>query len=663
MLPTTKAPVGLPARPARRPSRATRTLVVALLALLPLASSACDWTQFRAAADHPGTNTSESTIGVANAGTLVTHWTAPTGGIVTSSPATSNGITYVGSHDGKVYAQKASTGALVWSTLTGGPVESSPAVGSITDAAHVSHSVVFVGSDDGNLYALDALTGGVVWTTALGGQVASSPALVGGALYVGANGPVGTAVGRIYSLDPATGAVNWVTVVDGRITSSPAVNPTPTPSGATLLYIGSSNRFLYALNTATGAIVWQTPTGAAITSSPSVASVTIPGTPPTTKSLVFVGSTDHLVWAFDANTGAVVWASLTGAPVVSSPRSTTASSTSAPRTPRSTRSTRPRASGCGRPRPRGRSAPRPQSRTVSCTWAPTTPTSTPSTQPRAPRSRCSPPVGQWSPRPRWPTARSTSARTTRSCTRSASDRRTSGDGYVLLARISVPRSPPVSRLPGMETSDRPTIVSVNVGLPRTVEWRGREVTSAIWKEPVSGPVVVAGVNLDGDDQADRRVHGGPDKAVYAYASEDYEWWAGSRGPLAPGTFGENLTTAGIDLGASHVGDRWTVGSVVFEVAQPRQPCFKLGIRMGDDTFPDLFDEAKRPGAYLRIVRAGSLAAGDVITVEPARHPAVSLATLVADDPDEATLRQTAADERVPEGWRKAALRALRRNAD
>ena len=187
----------------------------------------------------------------------------------------------------------------------------------------------------------------------------------------------------------------------------------------------------------------------------------------------------------------------------------------------------------------------------------------------------------------------------------------------------------------MENRDRPTIVSVNVGLPRTVEWRGRQVTSAIWKEPVSGPVTVAGVNLDGDDQADRRVHGGPDKAVYAYASEDYDWWAGSRGPLAPGTFGENLTTAGIDLAASHVGDRWAVGSVLFEVAQPRQPCFKLGIRMGDDTFPDLFDEAKRPGAYLRIVRAGSLAAGDLITVDPARRPAVSLATLVADDPDEA----------------------------
>ena len=211
----------------------------------------------------------------------------------------------------------------------------------------------------------------------------------------------------------------------------------------------------------------------------------------------------------------------------------------------------------------------------------------------------------------------------------------------------------------MELAGPPTIVSVNVGVPRTIEWRGRQVTSAIWKDPVDGPVEVAGVNLDGDDQADRRVHGGTDKAVYAYATEDYEWWATTRGPLAAGTFGENLTTAGIDLTASHVGDRWTVGSVVFEVAQPRQPCFKLGIRMGDDHFPDLFEAAKRPGAYLRIVEAGTLAAGDTIRVEPAATPAVSLATLVADDSDEATLRQTAADQRVPEGWRKAAVRALR----
>ena len=145
-----------------------------------------------------------------------------------------------------------------------------------------------------------------------------------------------------------------------------------------------------------------------------------------------------------------------------------------------------------------------------------------------------------------------------------------------------------------------SVVSVNVGAPRTVDWRGRRVTSAIWKDPVEGPVTIEGVNLTGDDQADRRVHGGPDKAVYAYSVEDYDWWAANTGPLTAGTFGENLTTLGIDLTACYIGDRWHVGSAVLEVSQPREPCFKLGLRMGDDHFPGKFAAAGRPGVYLRI---------------------------------------------------------------
>jgi MOSC domain-containing protein YiiM len=165
---------------------------------------------------------------------------------------------------------------------------------------------------------------------------------------------------------------------------------------------------------------------------------------------------------------------------------------------------------------------------------------------------------------------------------------------------------------------------VNVGLPRTVEWRGRAVTTAIWKEPVDGRVALRRVNLVGDDQADRRVHGGIDKAVYAYASEDYEWWAPRTGPLAPGTFGENLTTVGIDVTGSRIGDRWHIGPAVLEVAQPRSPCFKLGIRMGDDAFPVRFAAARRPGAYLRVIVEGDVAAGDAIAVEPAARPALSI---------------------------------------
>jgi MOSC domain-containing protein YiiM len=206
----------------------------------------------------------------------------------------------------------------------------------------------------------------------------------------------------------------------------------------------------------------------------------------------------------------------------------------------------------------------------------------------------------------------------------------------------------------------PNVISVNVGTTRTVKWRGRMVTSAIWKEPVDGPIAVAGVNLDGDDQADRRVHGGADKAVYAYATEDYDWWAAQVGPLRPGTFGENLTTIGIDLTGAHIGDRWRVGSTLLEVAQPRQPCFKLGIRMGDDAFPGAFEKAGRPGVYLRIVSAGSIIAGAPIDVDPAEPPAVPIAALVEDEIDADVLRLAVDDHRVPQGWRTAAARALGR---
>jgi MOSC domain-containing protein YiiM len=159
------------------------------------------------------------------------------------------------------------------------------------------------------------------------------------------------------------------------------------------------------------------------------------------------------------------------------------------------------------------------------------------------------------------------------------------------------------------------IVSVNVGQPRTVEFRDHTVSTGIDKVPVEGSVRVEGVNLVGDDQADRRVHGGVHKAVYAYASEDYEWWSGRLGrALPPSMFGENLTTAGIDIGAAVVGQHWRIGDVVLEVSEPRMPCYKLGIRMEDPGFPAVFSAADRPGSYLRIVEEGSLASGDRIEV-------------------------------------------------
>src|SRR4051812_40165888 len=151
----------------------------------------------------------------------------------------------------------------------------------------------------------------------------------------------------------------------------------------------------------------------------------------------------------------------------------------------------------------------------------------------------------------------------------------------------------------------PRVISVNVGAIRQVEWRGRLVTTGIWKYPVEGRVGVRGVNVDGDDQADRTVHGGPDKAVYAYSREDYDFWQEVEGvETSPGLFGENLTVEGLDLSAALVGERWRVGSTLLEVAQPRLPCFKLGIRLGDPRFPKRFKVASRMGAYPRIIEAG-----------------------------------------------------------
>jgi MOSC domain-containing protein YiiM len=159
------------------------------------------------------------------------------------------------------------------------------------------------------------------------------------------------------------------------------------------------------------------------------------------------------------------------------------------------------------------------------------------------------------------------------------------------------------------------VVSVNVGTPREVPWRGRTVRTAIWKHPVAGRVKVRGVNVDGDDQGNREVHGGVDKALYAYAAEDYGWWGAELGQeLAPGTFGDNLTVRGIDVSGAEVGERWRVGGTLLEVAQPRIPCFKLGIRMGSQRFPRRFAAARRPGAYLRILVEGEVAAGDPVEV-------------------------------------------------
>ena len=159
------------------------------------------------------------------------------------------------------------------------------------------------------------------------------------------------------------------------------------------------------------------------------------------------------------------------------------------------------------------------------------------------------------------------------------------------------------------------VLSVNVGQPRDVRDGGGLTRTAIWKQPVAGRVQVRATNIVGDSQADLTVHGGPDKAVYAYASEDTAWWSAQLGrPLGAGVFGENLTTAGVDLSEALIGEQWAIGSAVCEIAQPRVPCYKLGLRFDDRLMPRRFAAAGRPGAYLRVLTEGDVGPADRVRV-------------------------------------------------
>ncbi len=158
------------------------------------------------------------------------------------------------------------------------------------------------------------------------------------------------------------------------------------------------------------------------------------------------------------------------------------------------------------------------------------------------------------------------------------------------------------------------VLSVNVGGVRKFDYHGRPAQSAIWKSPVSGRVAARSVKLAGDRQADLEAHGGFDKAVYAFSGRTNAGGREIGRPISYGEFGENLTTEGMELNDALVGERWQIGSAVFEVSEPRIPCWRLGVRMNDETFPRRFTKALRPGTYLRIVVEGDVGAGDEIRV-------------------------------------------------
>lgn len=172
------------------------------------------------------------------------------------------------------------------------------------------------------------------------------------------------------------------------------------------------------------------------------------------------------------------------------------------------------------------------------------------------------------------------------------------------------------------------LLSVNVGRPRQVDWDGKRVRTAIWKEPVDGPLMVRGINVDGDDQADRLAHGGEHRAVFVYQVDSYRYWERELGrdDFSYGQFGENFTVEGLADDEVCIGDRYRIGEALFEVTQPRVTCYRVGIRMNEPRMPTLLVAHHRPGFYFRVLEEGRVQAGDQIEK-------------IADGPEQLTVAQ------------------------
>lgn len=208
---------------------------------------------------------------------------------------------------------------------------------------------------------------------------------------------------------------------------------------------------------------------------------------------------------------------------------------------------------------------------------------------------------------------------------------------------------------------RMRLVSVSVGLPREVLWHGRSVTTGIFKKAVEGRIAARKLNLDGDRQADLRVHGGEQKAVYCYPVEHYAYWKKELPgrELSMGNFGENLTTEGMLEDEVHLGDRWRIGSAETVVTQPRLPCYKLGIRFQSDDMVKRFLESRRTGFYLAVLREGDVGAGDKIEViarDPIAVPVSEITRLYVAkryaESEVASVRRAMQVEGLPEGWKE-----------
>ena len=205
------------------------------------------------------------------------------------------------------------------------------------------------------------------------------------------------------------------------------------------------------------------------------------------------------------------------------------------------------------------------------------------------------------------------------------------------------------------------LISVNTGLPREVTWHGRNVTTAIFKQPVAGRIALRKLNLDGDRQADLSVHGGQDKAVYCYPITHYDYWKrelpGRELPLA--MFGENFTTNGLLEDSVHLGDQFSVGSAEVVVTQPRLPCYKLGVRFQLDDMVRRFLASGRTGFYLAVTREGEVSAGDEIKVmarDPNTVPVSEITRLYIakryGDDDVTSAQRALRVAALPESWKQ-----------
>jgi MOSC domain-containing protein YiiM len=204
------------------------------------------------------------------------------------------------------------------------------------------------------------------------------------------------------------------------------------------------------------------------------------------------------------------------------------------------------------------------------------------------------------------------------------------------------------------------IISLNVGLPREVEWRGMTISTGIFKQPVEGRVALRTLNLDGDHQADLTVHGGEFKAVYCYPIAHYDYWKkelpGRELPVA--IFGENFTAGGMTEDSVHLGDEFSVGTARVMVTQPRLPCYKLGIRFQSDQMVKRFLKSGRTGFYFRVTREGEVGAGDEIkqiTADPNAVPVSEITRLYVaksfDDNDVKSLGRALRVPALPEDWK------------